>query len=445
MRSKQYFIVIFIITLLAFFLRLAIFLPSLQTPSRLSRPDTAGYLIPAHALAERSEYPTTRRPPGYPLLAAMIFRCGGGERALGVAGIIFSGLITAIIGVAAWLYSNDRKCGVAAALLYSLNLTSIANSGLLLSDTFFAFFAALQFLFFVLFCKNRNWKYFLATTLIAALGTLIRPVNLLFILPLLFLLAVNKNLHRQKKIVLGTVAAAVFVITLCPWMYRNYLCGAPWCIDTNTGAMRHQNGAMLMAEVKGTDFESEKKLLLEEEKKVFADQHLYPDERSREKWRTEQFRMMVSKHFFTYLRQHFAPQILLPDLPSFFEVTGITRGERGTMGVLKKDGIFAALKHYFGARYWFFLLIALPLLIPVLVMYLGVLWKVILDIKKLKKYYFELLILLAFGEYYLFLPGAITAPRYQLPALPVLCTLGGCAIISMICHDKNKNDSSAGV
>ncbi len=443
MTSKQFFITIFIITLCSIFLRLGITLPSLKDFARLSRPDTASYLVPAHALAENGEYPTTRRPPGYPLLAAAVFFCGGDEGTLGLIGTIFSGIITAIIGITAWLYTDDKKCGIAAALLYSLNLTSIANSGLLLSDTLFAFFAALQFLCFVLFCKKRQWKSFLATVIIAALGVLIRPINLLFIAVLIFLLAVTRDLSWRKKVSMAAVSLLLFFACTVPWMYRNYRCGAPWCIDTNTGAMRHQNGAMLLAEVKGTDFESEKKLLLEEETKVFADHTKYPDERSRETWRTGQFRTMVSKYFFTYLRQHFTIRILLPDLPSFFEVTGFTTGERGTMGVLKKHGIFAALENYFGPKYWLYLLISLPLLLPTGILYLGVLWKIILDIKQLKKYYFELLILLAFGEYYLFLPGAITAPRYQLPALPVLCTLGGCAIISLLCHDKNKNNPPA--
>ena len=446
MTQKQFFITILIITLCAIFLRLGISLPSLKNPDRLHRPDTASYLVPARALAELGEYPTTRRPPGYPLLATTVFRCGGSERALGIVGTIFSGVITAIIGVAAWLYTGDKRCGIAAALLYSVNLTSIANSGLLLSDTFFAFFAALQFLFFILFCKKREWKSFLATVIIAALGVLIRPINLLFIVVLLFLLAVIRDLSWRKKVAMAAVSIMLFSACIVPWMFRNHRCGAPWCIDTNTGAMRHQNGAMLLAEVKGTDFESEKKLLLEEEEKVFADHAKYPDERSKEAWRNQQFRAMVSKHFFTYLSQHFTLKILLPDLPSFFEVTGFTTGERGTMGVLKKYGLLAALENYFGPKYWLFLLISLPLLIPTGILYLGVLWKIILDIKQLKKYYFELLILLAFGEYYLFLPGAITAPRYQLPALPVLCTLGGWVIISLLYHhDKNKNDYSSGL
>jgi hypothetical protein len=54
-------------------------------------------------------------------------------------------------------------------------------------------------------------------------------------------------------------------------MFRNYLAGATFDIDTNTGAMRHQNGAMLLAKINGTDFESEKAKLLKVEAETFAD------------------------------------------------------------------------------------------------------------------------------------------------------------------------------
>ena len=42
-----------------------------------------------------------------------------------------------------------------------------------------------------------------------------------------------------------------------------------------------------------------------------------------------------------------------------------------------------------------------------------------------------ILVLLACAEYYFFLPGPITVPRYQIPALPVLCILGGAGCLRL--------------
>ena len=73
-------------------------------------------------------------------------------------------------------------------------------------------------------------------------------------------------------------------------------------------------------------------------------------------------------------------------------------------------------------------LLLAPLLIPVLITYAGALWMLIRQLRDWRREYVALLIFLAFAEYYFFLPGPITVPRYQLPALPVLTVLAGAAL-----------------
>lgn len=126
-----------------------------------------------------------------------------------------------------------------------------------------------------------------------------------------------------------------------------------------------------------------------------------------------------------YLRQHWNWEILLPDAPTLLEDFGITTSGRGTMGVLKKSGLPAALHHYFGPGWVKYLLLLLPLLLITFVLYAGAFLQLLRDLRRFRAAWPELLLFLACVEYYLFLPGAITAPRYQLPALPFLCTLSG--------------------
>ena len=140
---------------------------------------------------------------------------------------------------------------------------------------------------------------------------------------------------------------------------------------------------------------------------------------------------MVMKYPASYFLQHLDYRILLPDAPSLLENFGLTTSDRGTMGVLKKDGIIAAVKHYFGANALLYLLMILPLLLPILILYCAALRQIWGDLRQIRSRWYELLLLLAFVEYYLFLPGAITAPRYQLPALPMLCTVAAIAIIDL--------------
>jgi hypothetical protein len=101
------------------------------------------------------------------------------------------------------------------------------------------------------------------------------------------------------------------------------------------------------------------------------------------------------------------------------------------MGVLKKDGLTAAIRHYFGKNWLWILLILIPLLIPAGITYAAVCLKMVKDIRHIKISHIDIMIFLIFAEYYLFLPGAITAPRYQLPALPCLCMLAAAAILQL--------------
>ena len=137
------------------------------------------------------------------------------------------------------------------------------------------------------------------------------------------------------------------------------------------------------------------------------------------------------QHPFIWLKQQFQWKILLPDVPTGFELLGVTSAGRGTMGVLAKHGIWAAVNHYFDGKIYLPMLF-LPALLPILVMYLGCAVRIAGLLRHFKDGFFELLMFLAFIEYYLFLPGAITAPRYQIPALPFAVTMAALGIFKMI-------------
>jgi hypothetical protein len=52
------------------------------------------------------------------------------------------------------------------------------------------------------------------------------------------------------------------------------------------------------------------------------------------------------------------------------------------------------------------------------------------------KQFFLVFFFLAFVEYYLFLPGPITVPRYQMPALPLIVVMGALGCISLLKYLK---------
>ena len=407
--------------------RLAVTWPGLldDDAARFERPDTAGYISEAGELATSGKITGTGRVPGFPVFASLFIDGDSGElrwRKLAVALALTGAATSVLVFLAGSLKS--LKVGAAAGLIHAWNLTAAANSPMLLSDTLFGFFAAVQFLLFMhLRIKKRHWC-FVPMVGAAAMGVLIRPINLLWIFPALALLILDFDgkLTWRRKLVYGAAGVLLFMLITFSWMFRNASLGAGFTPDTNTGAMHHQNGAMLMAQVNGTDFESEKARLIAEEESEFSDRERYPDEASREAWRLRRYREMVMAHPHIWLRQSATWRIFIPDAPTFLELLGVTKSDRGTMGVMAKYGFFAGVRHYFGGN-WLALVLTSVVMIPVLLLYACALARIVCDICRIRERWYELVAFLAFAEYYLLLPGAITAPRYQIPALPVLCVL----------------------
>ena len=423
--------------------RLSVTLPGVirNDAARFARPDTAGYLSEAAELATGGKIVGTGRVPGFPVFASFFMDGGSGDLHWKRLAVVLS-LVGAASSVLVFFAGNvhSLKVGVAAGLLHAWNPTAAANSPMLLSDTLFGALAAVQFLFFMqLWVKKRFWCFF-AMVFAAALGVLFRPINLLWIFPAaaLLLLDFDAKLTWRKKAAFVAGGAMIFMLVVFPWMFRNAALGAGFTPDTNTGAVHHQNGAMLTAAVNGTDFESEKAKLIAEENREFADTARYPDEASREAWRLRRYREMIAAHPWLWLRQSASWRIFIPDVPTCLELLGLTTPGRGTMGVMAKHGFFAGVRNYFGGNRTA-LLLTLWLTIPVLVLYACALGRIFCDICRIRERWYELVVFLAFAEYYLLLPGAITAPRYQIPALPVLCVLA-----ALFMAERRRDDAPDG-
>lgn len=407
----------------ALLLRIGFILPAIhyRNGELLLRPDSGEYIHGAVNLATNFTYQVVSRPPGTSLFFAPFFYCGASIFSISVALCFVSTAAVYIVYLAVKECAGE-KAALAGAGFAAFNITAIANAPLMLSDTLFSLFAALEFWAFMCFVfrENHPGRYAFGAAVIGGISCLIRPINVLHIVVLPVLTLLCPKVKLRQKFFIAAVQILLFALPVLPWMFFNYSRGAGFAIDTNTGAMLHQNGAMLSSEVNGSDFETEKRRLLEVEKSEFADQKRYPDMASQEKFRISEYWKMVKKHPFIALRQQLVNyRILLPDLPGALELFGVTRPNRGTMSVAAKSGLIAAAKHYFGNA-WRGLLPLTPFIIIYIEMFIYIAIALYRAVRHIKERYYQLLLFAGFGLYYLWLPGAITALRYQLPALPVL-------------------------
>ena len=426
--------------LLAAVLRLAAAMPGMAAPeTAFFRPDTPSYVQPALALLEEGRYvgapgetePYTLRGPGYPAFLALVFGILGKGLHLPVLLFCVLGALTCVPVYRVGCWFGGTAGGTVAALLLALNLTSIAHAPFYLSDTLFALVTAWMLYFFARFYFHRRLPDLWLAVFLDAAGTLIRPTGLLWIVPCLFLVLVFRSLSVRQRLLGAAGCLLIFAAVLTPWMYRNSLAGGGFRLDTNVGnTLYYHNCAALVSVVTGIPrLTLRDRWIREAEAEFAAHPDRYPDEDARTGYKLARARELIAAHRWTYLRLHFNPTILLPDAPAFYELLGLTQAGRGTLDILHRHGILAAVRHYFGDRTWL-LLPLLPALAVAGATYLGCLIQLGGWVRR--REWFLGCIFLAFVAYYLVLPGPVVMPRYHLPALPLMCVMAGAVWARML-------------
>jgi len=441
---------IWIIVSVAFALRLLLFISGggfTDAQSIVIRPDSATYINSAKSIAITGEFnknptspiPETKRPVGYPFYLALLFLIDDGLVLAVLMTCLLSALTCIPVYLAGKLFKNELA-GIVGSLLFAFNITSISSAILILADSLFTFLVAWQFYFFLRFYKNDSRRDLWISIAFSGFATLVKPVGLLWIIPALFLTIIYKHETIKKRAIAVIGTLAVFISIVFPWMLRNQSMDAGFVVCTNPGyTLYYHSAAALMSYVTGESAETIRtRWMIKTEEDFAANPDQYATESSRMKYRTERAKKYIFDHPLLFIRLHIQPMILAPDVPSFFEILGLTQTGRGTLDVLHRQGVIAAIKNYFGDRAWLLITI-IPLLLIVLISYLGCTVQVIRWF--IDKNWFLLWTFLAFIVYYLVTPGPLVMPRYQLPALPMMCFMAGLGINWIFDYYKSRRQS----
>ncbi len=450
MLKKRTWIILIILLTAAFLLQLGL---GLRAPS-LERPDSIGYLAPVEGILKQGAYFSgdgCERAPGFPVILAGLRLIGcGGTAGFAAAMAFLSTLAGAMVFAAARNFSDNENAGLWAAAFFLFDPTKLGNTPLILSDLpFTVVFSGVLWLFSIYYRDGLSkWYGAVAALLLGGVGALIRPIGMFWFLPgAAAVLAVGllkkeadkspaenpfsgvkKYFIRYRAWLVTLLSVLAFLAVMVPWMVRNFQLGYGFCIDTNTGAMYHQNGAMLLSAVKSTDYEAEKQRLIKEvADKNFAS----PGERTA--YQKRELAKLIKSYPGEYAILHLKSQIylFLPDVPALTEIMGWTIGGKGTLAVLQKEGVFAAAKHYFNGN-WGGVMFLLPLLLWRAMLLAAGAAAVLVWIWNFRKGWIFLLFALVFAEYFLILPGPIAVPRYFLPALPFAAFCGGAGMTEII-------------
>lgn len=218
---------IVIIFLVAFVLRVAVFLIyrpwDIQIQSQFVIQDALGYHRLAQCIVEDFTFcGDTFRTPGYPFFIAIFYAIFGAKPWVVLFAQIFVDLVTIyyVFKIGEMLFS--RRVGMIAATFLAIDPTSIMWTTSLYSDPFFSSFLWISLYFYLRGLKLGEWRDLIIAAGLLGLATLIKPAAQYYAIILMVFALLWSLTTQLVKLKYVFLYGFVFVITISPWLYRNY-------------------------------------------------------------------------------------------------------------------------------------------------------------------------------------------------------------------------------
>ena len=190
--------------------------------SFLKHSDQSTYLQLSKILSENLIYNENfgfDRLPIYPLFVSLVLKISEKLYFLIFVQHLLGVLAILIIFKIGKLFSLE--IGLLSALFASINLNLITHSNFILTESIFVLVFLLFIFFYLKFLKNTQSNYLIASSVFLGLCSLIRPVVIhLPVIIIIFTLFLKINFF--KKIRLSLLFLIFYLITVSPWLSRNY-------------------------------------------------------------------------------------------------------------------------------------------------------------------------------------------------------------------------------
>jgi 4-amino-4-deoxy-L-arabinose transferase-like glycosyltransferase len=425
------------ILLLAAALRVGLLAGAWNHPDRLVTPDSEQYALLAQSLAEdgtfrRGGQAEIFRTPGYPffLLVSVPFPQQGLRAACTIQAVLDVLLVYVTFLLGSML--AGRRAGLWAGAFQAVAAVALAASIRLLSDGLYALLFTLAVTLIVHHLKTRARWSLLSSAVVLAAACYVRPVGLVMAGLFAVALLCRPGRWRRAGAFAGIVAAAV-----APWIVRN------WAVARYAGFSSFAGDALyfyavpeVTARVEGAEAAAvRERLRRRAEPRRGLDGDLPPPGPAAHR-RLRRALAVIADHPGTYATVHLrgTAGVYLPGAPAVLEILGLTRGQRGTSDVLRREGLIAAVRHYFGDNVPAIVL-AVPLVLLLLVKYLAaasVLRRVRLRMPA------EVYLLVAVVAVTTLLPGPFGLPRYRVPIEPVLSVAAGAAVAAALAAGRSR-------
>lgn len=440
--TKRSLIVVFLFALI---IRGIVFFQVLDHPEVILQPDSSSYVSLAQGLikygtlclVDEPTNPDVERMPGYPVFVSAILRLFQGSLlAVIIVQIIVDAMSCVIIcrlGDLLW-----DGIGLLCGILACLNLGMITYSQFILTDSLFLFVFMVSLILVFKIVDKGKWKHSVALGAAIGIASMIRPVVIYLPTLMMPLLLVFLILKRGAKPVMAalkvSLIAIMFLITISPWMMRNYIHYGHFAMMSQSGVhsleyivpfvWQYSKGIPFIEGMELAEISYKEEL----KKKGLNQMDLGPFEESRLKrnmainYLRNESKIAIAKAWgFGIAKNLFSPAIidlsylLNIERPHFFSTKGTTFFERAW-------NFFVSIKGPFG----FAVMGSLGILLISRVLQM---WGFILLVRR---DIWKGIFCFCLVSYFLIISGPVGYAKYRLPFEPILIILMAIGIKSLI-------------
>ncbi len=163
------------------------------------------------------------RTPLYPLFIAGVISLFHSYKVLLVLQVFIGSVSVILVWLLARAFLKDERLALIVGILMAVEPLGAYLTGTILTETLFCFLFFLTLLILNRYLEQRHLGMLALAALVAGIATLVKPTTQFLPIIVAALLWYLERFRITKRLVLhATTFAAVFLVVLSPWLYRNY-------------------------------------------------------------------------------------------------------------------------------------------------------------------------------------------------------------------------------
>ncbi|MHC4981973.1 MAG: hypothetical protein ACYTF6_02250 [Planctomycetota bacterium] len=420
------------VLLLAAAARFALLAAAWNHPQRLFVPDSYEYVELGYHVAEdnafrRGGQAEIFRTPGYPLfLVPSLILSRDYWRVAIVAQVLLDVLLVYLTFIMASMLAGERV-GLWAAVFQAISTVSIASSLRIGSDGLYAVLLTLAICLMIHHLRTAKYWSLVSSAGVLAAACYVRPVGI--VMAVIFVGAVLFKPGRLRR---AAAFLAVVLGAISPWVVRNYVAARYVGFSSFAGdAMYFFAVPELKSRLEDDDPAAVRAILRARAGPIPDAGGALPPPGPAAARRRREALETIAAHPFTYAGVHLRGCFgaYLPGAPAVLELMGLTEGQRGTSDVLRREGLLAAARYYFGENVRAIALAAV-MVVVLAIKYLAVAAHVIkrARLRMPAEAWLAVVIVIVCT----LLPGPFALPRYRVPFEPLLSVAAAAGMVVII-------------